>query len=68
MGEERRIAMATQIARIDERTACLPQMQKDVACLSKKVAVVEVKSGIWGTIGGFIAVFVLWFKKLYGIG
>ncbi len=56
------------LGQIDERTAHIPQMRKDINKLSKKVAVAEFKSGLWGSLGGAIAVFLYYLKDylLYG--
>lgn len=41
-------------------------MRKDVASLNRKVAIVETKSGLWGTVGGFIAVSIYQLKIFFG--
>ena len=42
------------LGEIHERTKSIPQMQEDIGKLNRKVAVVEVKSGFFGVIGGAI--------------
>jgi hypothetical protein len=51
------------LGQIEERTRCIPQMQRDVSSLKRKVAIVELKSGLWGVIGGILAIVGLYFKE-----
>ena len=42
------------LGEIHERTKRIPELEKSVNKLSRKVAVIEVKSGLFGAIGGAI--------------
>ncbi len=58
----------TMLGRIDERTKimalAIPIIQKDISSLKKKQAVLEVKAGIFGTLGGMFAMFLYYLKDL----
>ena len=56
------------LGRLDERTKCIPDMQKDITCIKKKMAVLEIKSGIFGTVGGGITVALLYLKDFFIYG
>ncbi len=51
------------LGRIDERTSHIPKMRDDINKLSRKIAIVEIKSGLWGTLGGMGAVALLYLKS-----
>lgn len=55
------------LGQIHAYTKGIPDMKKDIADLKKKVAVIEVKSGLWGSIGGFCALALLWLKDMVGV-
>ncbi|MEE9614860.1 MAG: hypothetical protein V3W31_07945 [Thermodesulfobacteriota bacterium] len=65
MGEEKK-SHDFMLGEIWERTKHIPEIRKDMACLKRKVAVIEVKSGLWGTLGGFLAMAGLYVKELFG--
>jgi hypothetical protein len=53
--DKERQSLEFTIGQIHAHTECLPDMRRDISLLKKKVAVVEIKSGLWGTLGGFMA-------------
>lgn len=53
------------LGRIDERTQCIPQIQKDISSLKSEVAVIKWKSGIFGTIGGGVTVALIYMKDYF---
>ena len=56
------------LGRIDERTKCIPDIQKDISSLKKEVAVIKWKSGIFGTLGGTITMILYYLKNLFLYG
>lgn len=56
------------LGEIHERTKCIPDMRKDIGKLSKKVAIIEVKSGFFGLLGGVLAVIGVQIKHWFSTG
>lgn len=56
------------LGRIDERTSHIPKMRDDINKLGKEIAIIKVKSGLWGTLGGAIAVGLYYLKDLFIYG
>ena len=57
-----------QLGEIGERVKDIPHIKKQVDLLGKKVAVLEVKSGIWGAVAGIVSsmgtILILYLKKI----
>lgn len=53
------------LGRIDERTSHIPKMREDINKLSKKIAIVEIKSGVFGTLGGGLTVAIIYMKDYF---
>ncbi len=56
------------LGQIHERTAHIPQMMEDINKLGRKVAIIEVKSGIFGVLGGILAIAGLYLKQFISSG
>jgi len=55
------------LGRIDERTAEIPEMRKDIKDLHGRMKVVEVKSGLYGMIGAGIFIIGMKIKTFFGV-
>lgn len=53
------------LGEIHAATERIPDLEKKVDKLSSKVAVIEFKSGLFGTIGGMIAIVGLYIKDWF---
>jgi hypothetical protein len=56
------------LGEIHERTKCIPDLKRDVGKLSRKVAVIEVKSGFFGLLGGVLTIVGLQIKHYFSMG
>lgn len=50
------------LGEIHAKVQCIPDMKKDISKLNNKVSVIEFKSGVFGGIGGVLAILGLYFK------
>ncbi len=56
------------LGEIHERTKCIPELRKDIGKLGKKVAIIEIKSGFFGLIGGVLTIVGVQIKHYFSIG
>lgn len=55
------------LGEIHERAKCIPDIRDDIASLKRTVAIIEVKGGAWGIIGGFLSGLYLQLKHWVNI-